>query len=291
MFTLGKELDEGGTLDLLYMTGSRLYGTSGPLSDTDYRGVTFGSFDQMIGIDDFAVYQDTTHDFVVYHIRKWFKDLIKGNVQHIECVFSNPLKDPRGFHKDILRPNVDVFLSQKSIRAAKGFALAENRKARAVADSIQFPTKEKEDVWALLQGTFNLQTIEIRDIMDLIYNNRPDEDVRKEKSSVNTLGDRRLEEFKQFGYCPKSAMHSLRLLFEAMELCTTGKLTFPRPTHELIIYRHIKEGKASIKEYQDLYEELDSKITNELIYKLPQKANITVINKILRNVFATYVLP
>jgi predicted nucleotidyltransferase len=39
----------------------------------------------------------------------------------------------------------------------------------------------------------------------------------------------------EFGYDTKAGMHSIRLLYEAVELMNTGKLTFPRPEKNLLI--------------------------------------------------------
>jgi predicted nucleotidyltransferase len=39
----------------------------------------------------------------------------------------------------------------------------------------------------------------------------------------------------EFGYDTKAGMHSVRLLYEAIELMRTGRITFPRPEKDLLI--------------------------------------------------------
>ena len=48
----------------------------------------------------------------------------------------------------------------------------------------------------------------------------------------------------RFGYDTKAGMHSIRLLYEAIELMKTGSMTFPRPEKELLI--SIRQGAWSL---------------------------------------------
>jgi uncharacterized protein len=46
---------------------------------------------------------------------------------------------------------------------------------------------------------------------------------------------------RQYGYDVKAAMHTLRLLYECLELVSTGNITMPRPERDLLI--RVRTGK------------------------------------------------
>ncbi len=65
-------------------------------------------------------------------------------------------------------------------------------------------------------------------------------------------GAKRKAELKQYGYSPKMAMNSIRILQEGNELMEFGKITLPRPNAELLL--EIKTGKVSVKDIGWTYE-------------------------------------
>ncbi len=65
-------------------------------------------------------------------------------------------------------------------------------------------------------------------------------------------GAKRKAELKKYGYSPKMAMNSIRILQEGNELMEFGKITLPRPNAELLL--EIKTGKVSVKEIGSIYD-------------------------------------
>ena len=59
---------------------------------------------------------------------------------------------------------------------------------------------------------------------------------------------------EKYGYDVKAAMHTLRLLYECLELVSTGNLAFPRPEREFLI--RVRTGKLSINDVLRVAREL-----------------------------------
>jgi uncharacterized protein len=59
---------------------------------------------------------------------------------------------------------------------------------------------------------------------------------------------------RQFGYDVKAAMHALRLLYECLELVSTGNITMPRPERELLI--RVRTGKYPMDKVIPMAEKL-----------------------------------
>jgi predicted nucleotidyltransferase len=62
----------------------------------------------------------------------------------------------------------------------------------------------------------------------------------------------------EFGYDTKYAMHIIRLLSEAKELMTDGKITYPRPEVELL--KDIRRGKYKLLDIRQMGEQLNAEI-------------------------------
>ena len=65
-------------------------------------------------------------------------------------------------------------------------------------------------------------------------------------------GAKRKAELEKYGYSPKMAMSSIRILQEGNELMEFGRITLPRPNAELLL--EIKTGQVSVKEIGWIYE-------------------------------------
>jgi predicted nucleotidyltransferase len=59
---------------------------------------------------------------------------------------------------------------------------------------------------------------------------------------------------QKFGYDVKSAMHTLRLLYECEELLSEGKITLPRPERDLLI--RVRTGAFSMEKVLDMAKKL-----------------------------------
>lgn len=88
----------------------------------------------------------------------------------------------------------------------------------------------------------------------------------------------------KFGYDVKAGMHVMRLLDEAIELMTTGYMTFPRPNKELLV--HIRTGGWSLdrltSEANRRFAELDKAVE---LSNLPDEADIKALDQIITEAY------
>lgn len=92
---------------------------------------------------------------------------------------------------------------------------------------------------------------------------------------------------QKFGYDVKAGMHSIRLLYECMELMRTGYMTFPRPEREMLI--HIRQGGWSldrlIAHANVLFMELKQAVQES---KLPDEVDRNAISKFITELYREY---
>lgn len=81
-----KEPRIGENLMFLCIGGSYSYGLQNENSDIDFRGVTFNTMDDLLGISEFEQYVSDKTDTVVYGFNKFIKLLIKGSPNAIEML-------------------------------------------------------------------------------------------------------------------------------------------------------------------------------------------------------------
>lgn len=88
----------------------------------------------------------------------------------------------------------------------------------------------------------------------------------------------------KFGYDTKAGMHSIRLLYEAIELMRTGNISFPRPEKELLI--RIRQGAWSldklISEATLLISQAKSEATNS---PLPETVDGAFLSKLVSDIY------
>jgi hypothetical protein len=80
----------------------------------------------------------------------------------------------------------------------------------------------------------------------------------------------------------KATMHAVRIAAEAKELLLTGRLTFPRPEADLLLA--IRTGSLPYSEVETLIDQGLKDIEDaELLSKLPNKPNHTLMDKLVSN--------
>lgn len=265
--------------DYIALVGSRLYGTNSETSDEDWRGFVVPPLENMIGlsIQKFEQKEFTGQDKIIYSFENFLKNLIRGNTNLLESLFS-PNYECSTIGR-MVRDHRYLFISKMNYRSIRGFANAEMRKVRGVRLEISDTVPTYKDSIDNLCTTFQLKRFERDAIIDIIEDGRPDLKLKLETPNTGTggVGEKRRLVIDKCGYDVKSASHVIRLLSEGIELMTTGQLTFPRP--EVDTLRRIRAGEYPLEEIERSFKVLDSELT--AAYKLstlPEKCNIAAIN-------------
>jgi hypothetical protein len=256
------------------ITGSQLYGTATPESDTDVRGVFIPTEEFYFGFME-KVEQVESHvpDETYWEITKFFKLCLDNNPNILELLFI-PKEFTLGKTEewDRIMEHRDLFLSTKARHTFSGYAVSQLHRIKQHREWLLNPPAKKPE-----RRDFNLpETNVITKDQINAYDELLDRGeileigiqtlqvLQREKAYFNAMKywdnyqrwkaernkDRASLEAK-FGYDTKHASHLFRLMGEGIELLTTGNITFPRPdADELLAIRH---GKYS-------YEELMSKL-------------------------------
>lgn len=234
---------------LLSKTGSQVYGTAMPESDTDYMGIFIPPKEYVLGIKKIEQVETGTKksneerrnnkedvDCTRYSLIKYIQLCIENNPNIIEMLFFND--SDRLFvdeYGQMLIDNRHLFLSQKAYHTFRGYAYSQ---------------KHKLDTKA--------------------YN-----------------GTGRVELIHKHGWDVKAGSHWIRLLLEAKDIFSYENLIFP--LKEASLLKDIKLGKYTLeavtkisKDLENIIDELYRKTT------LKYSANIEEIEKLQIKMFEKF---
>jgi hypothetical protein len=130
-----------------------------------------------------------------------------------------------------------------------GYSNGEWRKAMAVK---LVPEKVRKGEPQILNEFWNCYDWITREEKELILKTVNDGRPCKLESSMANLGKKRKAQVEKYGYCTKSAAHSIRLVNQVKELMLTGEITFPRPEANLL--RSIRNGELDKEAITVIYE-------------------------------------
>lgn len=270
--------------NFLAITGSRLYGTDTPTSDLDRRGFLVPKISEIISLQNpMEQIEDKENDIVIYSLKKFFQLLLQGNTQVIETLFSNQVLEQDDLADAVLASR-NLFLGQQFYRSCRGYALAEFRKTKAVRLYIQGEDETETELIHKFMSRFNLQRFQRNEILTILeeFTGRK---FQFESPQVQQLGERRKNSVEEYGYSVKNASHCIRILLEGIRLLKDGELIFPLPEEELKIVRDIKFGRSTLKEIEELFEQLSNDIDNAVkVTPLPKKPDFDRINELYQNV-------
>ena len=241
--------------EFLFISGSHLYGTATPISDMDMRGYVLPEFRNLIGVDKFKCQEFSGEDTKIYSLKYYLELILSGDPLLMESLF---IPDVFILRKDSIYDEIldlrDDLLSNNIYNRILGYSTSEWRKAMGLKYKIDERTKTEDEVVNDIRNLFKLEKTDMDSVLEILFKNKKRELV----TSVPSVGARRREEYDKYGYCVKSASHSVRLVGELLELITTGFITFPRPDAKLL--KKIKTGQCSKEEVNDIYQELIKKV-------------------------------
>jgi predicted nucleotidyltransferase len=142
---LRKDPHLGNNILILTTAGSIAYGTNVDTSDIDIRGVSLETKQDIMGLSSFEQFEDRTTDTVVYGLKKFIYLCVNCNPNVLEILGTKPehllylTKEGQ-----LLRDNVDLFLSRKAIQSFGNYATAQLRRLQNALARDNYPQAEKE---------------------------------------------------------------------------------------------------------------------------------------------------
>lgn len=269
--------------DLLAVSGSRLYGTSTPQSDYDLRGFVVPPFEHIIGTDKFECIE-MEGDHKIYSLKRFIDLVLSGDPQCTEILFApeDCIKKISYIGRYVISLTDDM-LSMQLYNRILGYSISEWRKAMAIKIVPEKRKKDKEELICSIRELYSPN----KESMDSIISILDSFDPKKIVSSVAGIGEKRKEDIIKFGYCRKSASHSIRLVNQLIELMSEAKITFPRPDASFLL--KIRNGEYSKSELQQFYD--DSVLRAENLKDksvLPLKPNRKKIMDEYKNIVASF---
>lgn len=240
--------------DYLWTSGSHLYGMNTKGSDLDLRGFVTPSFDYMIGIKEFKSIEFKEDDHKVYSAKHFLKLALKGDPQVTEGFFAP--EDNIIACSDVGREIMnlkDEIISNNIYGRIMGYSTGEWRKAMAVRLVSTKFNKTKKEIINDVRSHWTLD----KENMDSIIKILDSVDKKKCISSFAGLGSKRKADIEKYGFCRKSAAHSIRLVVQLTELMETGEMIFPRPDAQMLL--DIRNGKYTKEELEGIHDSVVAK--------------------------------
>lgn len=246
----------------LHISGSRLYGTELPTSDTDYRGIFVPPLEDLILMKDIDQWTSSTGntqsknsagdvDISLWSIHKFIKLLQVGDTNAMDTLFAY------GTHAELLRePLMDKLYESRelffpeSLRSFFGYALGQVKKYSVKGDKLRGVQALITEIQYLLEPPEAFKTI--GDLKGYLIETENVQWVTDETNTYIKVLDKRfiqtvrlsefLEKLKEieskYGHRAKQAMdnqsvdwkawyHAFRVLQECKELMTYGRINFP----------------------------------------------------------------
>lgn len=249
------------------VSGSQMYGTSTPTSDTDYRGVCIPPNNVLL--DPFHGFEQKDSGFeeddrTIYALSKFIKLCADGNPNIIELLFAP--ESCWTFHTYEwwkLLESKKYFVSKKVKFTFSGYAISQLNAIKTHRQWFIDPPKKKPERkdFGLTdapiisgEGLMNLAKIGLEYMKEEVQDEiRRELTYRAEKQKWDNYiswkinrNPKRMELEDKYGYDTKHAMHLFRLFFEGQELLMTGNITFPLKHAEELLA--IRNGKYSYEE-------------------------------------------
>lgn len=241
---------------LAVVHGSRSYGLDTPESDTDIKGVFIPRGPHVYGVEELEQvrFQGSDTDVVVWDIRKFFRNLFRGDTNAAEtlCTASHHVITEHPYA--VLRKHAKRLLSAQTyysyVSAAKG---QHNKMMRQRETALAGPDTEPLRSEYVSRASFDKAWAQ--------WNKR------------KALGPNQ--------YDTKTASHVIRCLLFADELARTGWIPVHTGCHRDVDVLAIREGRISFEEYDYVYNRCLVRARDaELATDLPMRPDRDFINEV-----------
>jgi hypothetical protein len=255
-----------------FYSGSILYGMNTIDSDVDIRSWTIPPFEYLIGVKNFEC-AELDGDNKVYSLKRFLQLALKGDPSVTEGLFAPEDKILKCSESGkLILSHREYLISNAIFGRIMGYSTGEWRKAMAIK---LVPFKWKKEKHEVINDIRNLWHPD-KETMDNIIGSLEDIDEMEVVSSKSGLGVKRKIDVEKYGFCRKSAAHSIRLVKQVTELMQTGYMTFPHPDMGLLL--DIKNGKYTKDELQEIYDsvvsEAESARTKSILPNKPDEKKV-----------------
>ena len=282
------------------ITGSQLYGTSTPESDSDSRGVCIPPMDVLL--DPFMNFEQKDSGFeepdrAIYALAKFMKLCADANPNIVELLFIPPKYTTfTSFEWYKILDNKNLFLSKNIKHRFLGYAFAQldaikRHREWFINPPSHKPTREEFGLGQTpIVSEANLQNalavphdLYLPQYHQELINERAYRDTKKKWDNYQqwqkNRNPRRKGTEEQFGYDTKYASHLFRLMSEGEELLLSGNITFPLKNAEWLLA--IKNGLYEYEKIIEMAEETEKKF--DLWYEqstLPHNPNRNALKEL-----------
>ncbi|HHV29505.1 MAG TPA: nucleotidyltransferase [Clostridium sp.] len=305
----------GKNILILTTAGSIAYGTNVDTSDIDIRGVTLETKQDLMGLSSFEQFEDRITDTVIYGLKKFINLCLDSNPNVLEILGTKPehllVITKEG---QLLRDNVDLFLSKKAIQSFGNYATAQLRRLKNALARDNYPQAEKEQhildsilgQMEQLKRTYKSFTKEEIDLyidqsdrqemdteifIDICLKHYPLRDLKNIYSDMNNI----VKNYSKLNHrnskkdelhLNKHAMHLIRLLITGTEILE-GKGINTYREKERDFFLDIRKGKYS---YSELFEMVDMyehkfKVAAEST-SLPEQPNYKRVEELMLEIYS-----
>ncbi len=272
--------------------GSKIYGTSIPTSDSDYKGVFLPSDREIVlqkvpkvitnntKIDDTKRNVSTDVDSEMFSLQQYMKLLLEGQTPALDMLFcprefvlerangwDNLIYDNRSawLHKGTSQ-FVGYVQQQGQKYGLKGFRIAAIREAldlfKGLSDHNKTLNSYQPEMEILYKSNPKYIQVWLNHLSQphievankkIPYNCKVSLAVKMLQESFDMYGHRAMLAEKNEGIDWKALYHSVRVARQAEELLLTGHITLPRPEKDLLL--QIRKGNLPYTEVAELIEE------------------------------------
>ncbi|NLD48460.1 MAG: nucleotidyltransferase [Clostridiaceae bacterium] len=308
----------GRNILILTTVGSIAYGTNVDTSDIDVRGVTIETKQDIMGLSSFEQFEDRATDTVIYGLKKFIPLCLNNNPNVLEILGTKPehllIITKEG---QLLRDNVDLFLSKKAIQSFGNYASAQLRRLQNALARDNYPQAEKEQhilnsisgqmehlkqtYKSFTDNEINLyidksdkEEMDTEIFIDISLKHYPLRDLKNIYSDMNNI----VKDYSKLNHrnskkdelhLNKHAMHLIRLLVTGTEILEgKGVNTFREKEREFFL--DIRKGKFSYNEIFQMVDEYElrfksaaenTSLPDEPDYKRVEELMIEIYSKIL----------
>jgi len=303
-----------GRLLFLTKSGSQLYGTNTPESDTDYLGVFLANPEYHLGfknideVDLSEVVKDENGkntkealDCKVYELKKFLKLASENNPNICEILYSHTNPEAVVYNTpefEMFQNNSDLFINQRVFHSFLGYAKSQMKKGKNKAINYKDLISFQKTLEEFLQTHDNNMTLgEIQhynefapfkhlfkkdgvNVSNLTFPRnlfiKKANKMMKEKIASSS---HRTEQWKEVGYDAKFFMHLFRLLEEGRDLIVNKKLKFPLDNANEL--KRIRNLEFTLEELEERMEKefVNFEKLKEVVKELPKTANLNELEK------------